>query len=90
MSDPTIPAVADILAFPVQRGVQHCGLRFDVPSLAIYADCPKCLTRLKVRCFGGGAEIEDIFDALAKWSMKPGAIDVLIRRAAAIRADDTA
>jgi hypothetical protein len=69
-----------IRSFPVRREVEHCGARFSVPGLAIYADCPRCGTRIKVRSFSGAAEVEDVFDAVLEWLNQPGAEEVAQER----------
>jgi hypothetical protein len=69
-----------IESFPAVRSVAHCGSTFRVPALDIYAPCPTCGTRIKVRSFGGGPELEDVFDAVARWLTRPGAEDTLRRR----------
>ncbi len=40
---------------------------------AIYAACPSCGTRLKVRSFASAPELEDVFDAVFTWMNQPGA-----------------
>jgi hypothetical protein len=60
-----------IQSFPQERQVEHCGERFAVPALDIYAVCPKCRTQIKVRSFGAAAELEDVFDAVLEWMTDP-------------------
>ncbi|MFO0928785.1 MAG: hypothetical protein U0736_17490 [Gemmataceae bacterium] len=77
-----------IAAFPVRRQVQHCGTTFQVSPFDIYAPCPYCKTRIKVRSFGGPAELEDVFDAVLSWMLQPGAEEAVRRRQVELTADD--
>lgn len=79
--------VEAIAAFPVRRDVSHCGTTFPVSPLEIYATCPVCKTRIKVRSFTGAPELEDVFDAVITWMLQPGADEVVERRQAEIAAD---
>lgn len=54
-----------IRAFPVEREIEHCGETFRVPSLDIYAKCPRCKSEIKLRSFSAVPEIEDVFDAVS-------------------------
>ena len=76
-----------ISAFPLTRKVTHCGAVFAVSPFDIYATCPVCKTRLKVRSFGGGLEIEDLFDAVFTWLNQPGAQEIAHRRQQQIAED---
>jgi hypothetical protein len=76
-----------IESFPLSRDVSHCGTVFTVPPLEIHATCPVCSSRIKVRSFSSGAEIEDVFDAVFAWLNKPGAQAVALQRQRQI-ADD--
>jgi hypothetical protein len=73
--------------FPVQREVEHCGQRFLVPSLDIYARCPRCGAQIKLRSFSAATELEDVFDAFVEWAQREGSADVVRRRGAEILAD---
>ena len=73
--------------FPVKRPVSHCGRTFDVPVFDIYATCPECGSRIKIRSFTAVEDIEDVFDAVFEWSLKSGAIEAMHRRTSEI-ADD--
>lgn len=73
--------------FPVERAVKHCGVDFIVDPLSIYANCPACGQQVKLRCFSAGDEIEDVFDAVLEWMLKPGAADVVKRRMEIIAQD---
>lgn len=86
---PAIPAgLADaIRAFPARREVEHCGARFAVTSLDIYADCPMCGTRIKLRAFSADEEVEDVIDAVLEWLSNPDATEIARRRQAAIALD---
>lgn len=76
-----------IAAFPTDREVRHCGAAFRVPPFDIYATCPACGARIKVRSFSAGTELEDVFDAVMEWMLRPGADAVVRRRQAEIAAD---
>jgi hypothetical protein len=69
-----------IAAFPLNREVMHCGVGFAVSPFEIYATCPNCQTRLKVRSFSAATEIEDVFDAVFAWLNQPGAQEIAARR----------
>lgn len=72
--------VEAIESFPTAREVTHCGATFVVPSLDIYANCPRCGTRLKVRAMAAVTEVEDLFDAFAAWLTAPGASELIQAR----------
>lgn len=76
-----------IAAFPVSREVAHCGTTFRISPFDIYADCPVCRTRIKVRSFAAVAELEDVFDAVFAWMAQPGAAEVVRRRQREIAED---
>ncbi len=76
-----------IAAFPLKREAMHCGQAFEVSPFEIYATCPVCKTRIKVRAFGGVSEIEDLFDAVFAWMNQPGAAEVVRKRQQEIAAD---
>jgi predicted nucleic acid-binding Zn-ribbon protein len=69
-----------IQSFPPQRVVEHCGQKLSVGALEMYADCPNCGTRIKLRSFGATTELEDVFDAVLEWMTDPAA-----RRSAELR-----
>lgn len=76
-----------IAAFPVRRDVTHCGTTFQVSPFDIYADCPVCRARIKVRSFSAVPELEDVFDAVFAWTAQPGAAEVARRRQRQIAED---
>ena len=86
-----LPIAHDLLeaiaSFPVQRDVHHCGTTFTVSPFDIYATCPACKKRLKVRSFAAVTEIEDVFDAVMTWMLQPGASEAVQRRMAEVAAD---
>jgi hypothetical protein len=84
-----VPArlVEAIRSLPPTREVEHCGGKFAVSSFDIYAECPRCKQRIKVRAFSAGEEIEDVFDAVFEWMTRPEAHDVAQRRIAAVEAE---
>jgi hypothetical protein len=73
-----------IRSFPLEREVEHCGVRMTVPAFDFYAECPQCGTRIKVRAFSGADEIEDVFDAVFEWMNRPMAQKVVKRRLKAL------
>jgi hypothetical protein len=68
---------ADLLealrAFPHVRTVKHCDSTMEVSPLALYAVCPACRQRVKLRSFSGAPEIEDVIDAVLEWLADPAA-----------------
>jgi hypothetical protein len=85
-----IPAdlLESIESFPLYREVRHCGEAFQVSPFDIYADCPRCGNRIKVRSFAGGVELEDVFDAVFAWMNQPGAEELIRRRQQVLLQDD--
>jgi hypothetical protein len=82
------PALVEAIAtFPVQREVRHCGQTFHVSPFAIYAACPHCGARVKVRSFSAGTELEDVFDAVFAWMTQAGAAEAVLARQQAIQDD---
>src|SRR5262245_3882090 len=79
--------IESLKSFPVERQVQHCGASFAVSPFDIYAECPRCGTRLKVRAYSGVTEIEEVFDAVFEWMNQPGADELVRRRQQEIAAD---
>jgi len=76
-----------ITSFPLAREVRHCGTIFRISPFDIYASCPACGTRLKVRSFAAVTELEDLFDAVMTWMLQPGAEALVRQRQAEIAAD---
>jgi len=82
------PELLDAIAtFPTQREVRHCGTTFAASPLDIYATCPVCGTRLKVRSFASAPELEDVFDAVLAWMLQPSA-EAIVRQRMAVLASD--
>src|SRR4051812_15079697 len=82
------PELVDaIKSFPVRRTIEHCGSTFTTSPFDIYADCPTCGARIKVRSFGAATEIEDVFDAVFEWMSDPAAREAAARRQQVIEAD---
>jgi predicted nucleic acid-binding Zn-ribbon protein len=77
-----------IESFPTMRDVTHCDRTFAVSSFHFYADCPKCGTRIKLRAFSAGTELEDVFDAVFAWMNQPGAAALANQRRKTIAADE--
>jgi hypothetical protein len=81
-------ALLDAIAqFPLMRDVAHCGTTFRVSPFDIYATCPACQLRMKVRSFAAVTELEEVFDAVFAWMNQPGAAEVVRRRRQEIAAD---
>jgi hypothetical protein len=82
------PAFLDAIAtFPPYRDVSHCGTSFRVPSFDLYATCPECGTRIKVRGFSGVPEFEDVFDTVFAWMASGDAAEVAKKRIEEVRAE---
>lgn len=79
--------IMGIKSFPSQREIQHCGKPFAVPAFDIYAVCPYCRSRIKVRSFSAVTEIEDVFDAVFEWMNRPEMVEVVRRRRQTIKED---
>jgi hypothetical protein len=79
--------IESIETFPLQREVAHCGETFQVSPFDIYAECPRCGSRLKVRSFAAIAELEDVFDAVFAWMSQSGAEELVRRRRQVIQQD---
>lgn len=77
-----------IRTFPLEREVEHCGVRLSVPPFDLYAECPQCGTRIKVRAFSGLEEIEDVFDAVFEWMNRPTAQEIARRRLEVLAAEN--
>lgn len=63
--------IDSIRQFPVCRTVEHCGETFSISPFSIYATCPRCGTKIKVRSFSAVPELEDVFDAVFEWMLNP-------------------
>jgi hypothetical protein len=89
--EPDLQLQANLLTaietFPLEREVVHCGESFAVSPFDIYATCPRCKLRIKVRSFSALTEIEDVFDAVFTWMSQPGARELVSRRQEEIAAD---
>ena len=92
-SNNSCPAVnADLLqairAFPVRRAIEHCGARIAVDPFEVYATCPQCGTRIKLRSYAATPEIEDVFDAVFEWMNQEGAREVAEHRRVALASEE--
>ncbi len=76
-----------IRSFPAHRDVEHCGVHFEADPFGVYATCPRCGARIKLRSYSGTTEIEDVFDAVFGWMAQPGAADAAKRRQVALMED---
>ncbi len=84
ISSSQIEAIAN---FPTSRTVSHCGTKFGVSPFDIYARCPTCGTKIKVRAFSSGPDVEDLFDAFFNWLRQPGTSEVVARRQSELAED---
>ena len=76
-----------IRSFPLEREVEHCGIRTKVPPFDFYAECPQCGAHIKVRSFSGVDEVEDVFDAVFERMNRPMAHEVVKHRLKALEED---
>ena len=76
-----------IHSLPARREVEHCGSTFAVSPFDIYAVCPRCGTRIKLRALAAVTEIEDLFDAVFEWMITPAGREAAERRLQEIAAD---
>src|SRR5213082_2931213 len=60
-----------IRSFPAEREIEHCGIRFSVPSLDFYAKCQHCGTIIKLRGYSAQPELADLVDAVLEWAIRP-------------------
>jgi hypothetical protein len=82
------PALIEaIRSLPARREVTHCSVPFTVSPFDVYADCPRCGTRIKVRSFSAVTEVEDLFDAVFVWIDRAQAEELVRRRQAVLRED---
>ncbi len=79
--------IEGIKSSPLRREVEHCGSTFVLSPFDIYATCPTCGARIKVRANSGVTEIEEVFDAVFEWMNQPGAEETVQRRRGEIAAD---
>lgn len=79
--------LAVLRGFPTAREVEHCGRVFEVSPFDIYATCPKCQVKIKVRSFSDVVELEDVFDAVFEWMERAKADDLVGRRRREISED---
>ncbi len=86
---PAIPAglIDALRALPAEREIEHCGARFRVAALDMYAACPECGARIKLRGFSGHDDVEDVVDAVLEWMLDPECRKVAEGRQAVIERD---
>jgi hypothetical protein len=77
-----------IKQFAIDREVTHCGSTFLASPVAIYAKCPQCGSRIKLRSVSGVSELEDVFDAVFEWMNQPGAAEHAQHRQAELLEDE--
>ncbi len=73
-----------IRAFPREREVEHCGVKFTVSPFDFYATCPQCGCQIKLRSFSAHYEMEDVFDAVFELMNHAGAEELARRRQQAL------
>ena len=71
--------------FPTARVVDHCGRSFAISPFDLYATCPSCGTRFKVRAFSAHPDLEDLFDAFFRWLQDADASRLAARRQEALK-----
>jgi len=76
-----------IRSFPLERELEHCGVRITVSPFDFYAECPQCHERIKLRSVSGTTELEDVFDAVFEWMNQPSTLEITRRRQLAIEED---
>ena len=76
-----------IRSFPRIREVHHCGEVFSVSPFELYAVCPQCQQKIKLRCFSALNEVEDVFDAVFAWLLQPDAMALALQRQTVIKND---
>lgn len=82
------PELIDAIhSFPARREVEHCHASFTVSPFDIYAVCPRCGVRIKVRALSAVHEVEDVFDAVFEWMNTPAGREAVERRRQEIAAD---
>jgi hypothetical protein len=69
------------------REVDHCGRIFEASPFDIYAACPSCGVRIKLRGFAAITELEDVFDAVFAWMELNQADEIVKKRRQEIRED---
>jgi hypothetical protein len=74
--------------FPTARVLEHCGTHFSISPFDFYAACPQCGVRIKARSCTGITELEDVFDAVFEWMLRPHAAELVRRRQEAIAQDN--
>src|SRR5438874_2620015 len=86
-----VPMSSDLLdairALPHRREVRHCSASFAVSPFDVYATCPHCDQRIKVRSFAASAEIEDVFDAVFAWMLTGDGTELARHRQNELRDD---
>ena len=82
------PKLVDaIKTFPLHRTYRHCGADITASPFDIYANCPECGARIKLRSFSAATGIEDVFEAVFEWMSNPVARELAAERIAAMEAD---
>ncbi len=86
--DVTPELLEAITQLPITRSVHHCGRTFTASPFDLYAPCPHCGLRVKLRGFAGVPELEDVFDAVFAWMNQPSAAEAAEKRRQQIAADE--
>ena len=76
-----------IQQFPLAKTYVHCGSDQNASPFDVYGVCNRCGARIKLRAMTAVTEIEDVFDAVFEWMMKPGAMVLVQRRQSEIASD---
>jgi hypothetical protein len=86
-ADISAELIEAIRSFPIEREIEHCGIKQRVNPFDIYLTCSQCGSQIKLRSFSAHFEIEDIFDAVFEWMLQPGTAALVGQRQQAIAAD---
>lgn len=71
----------EIEALPRTKPFSCCGQTTEVCTLDIYAQCPVCKKKSKLRGYGPiGTEIQDMIDAVLKWLGSGKEFEMVMRR----------
>src|ERR1043166_4183999 len=66
-TDVSFELIEAIKSFPLSRAASHCGKSFAVPPFDVYATCPQCGMRIKVRAFTACPDVASVFEAVFEW-----------------------
>ena len=81
MSFATVIGMIEKLSHERMFVCSKCGHHSTASILSMYADCPQCSTRLKLRGHAAiGDEVEDVVDAVLRWMGSGRAMEAAMRR----------